>query len=296
MTQDNFFLTNLELRISTDTGEIGSGLSHASMEGMFLLQVIELAAAGEPRGAVTVIHDAGDHSGRYKPIASELAQAGWAVALPDMRGHGESEGDRGHSGGIQEWLRDINEIQNHLAYRMPDAPKILIGQGLGALQALAFTLENPGIVNLLVLLGLPHEPAYELPQAATGLMKMFKKVGHRSPGSLGYGPSEITSDAGQQQAWRDDSRTHEIISKRAGEQVIEAARTYLGRVGECGIPVLVMHGADDSVAQVGPSRALASDKVDFQEFAGLRHDLLHESRSAEVQTALLAWLDQKLPR
>jgi hypothetical protein len=54
--EDDFFLTNLELRDSTETGDVASGLSHDSMKGMVLLTVLELAARGEPTGAVTVIH------------------------------------------------------------------------------------------------------------------------------------------------------------------------------------------------------------------------------------------------
>src|SRR5688572_9733239 len=148
---DEFTLTNLELRESTDTGEEAAGLSHRSMAGMFLLQVRELAARGEPRGAVTVVHDAGDHSRRYDSLARELANSGWAVALPDLRGHGGSEGERGHSAGIAEVVRDLGEIQDHLAYRMPDAPKVLVGQGLGALYALAFALERADVARGLVL-------------------------------------------------------------------------------------------------------------------------------------------------
>ena len=41
----------------------------------------------EPRGGAAVIHDAGDHGGRYVGLAEALAADGGAVALPDMRGH-----------------------------------------------------------------------------------------------------------------------------------------------------------------------------------------------------------------
>ncbi|MCA9001923.1 MAG: hypothetical protein KDB61_08370, partial [Planctomycetes bacterium] len=80
--EDDFFLTNLELRESTETGEQASGLSHSSMKGMVLLSVLELAARGEPRGAITVLHDAGDWGDRYKDLAEALAGDRWAVALP----------------------------------------------------------------------------------------------------------------------------------------------------------------------------------------------------------------------
>ena len=98
----DFFLTNLELRASDATGEMAEGLSHSTMKGMVLLTVLELAANGEPRGAVTVLHDAGDTGDRYQELARTLADDGWAIALPDLRGHGRTEGPRGHSAGLRE--------------------------------------------------------------------------------------------------------------------------------------------------------------------------------------------------
>ena len=111
---DDFFLTNLELRESNPDGEAASGLSHATMKGMVLLTVLELAARGVPKGAVTVIHDAGDTGERYKAIASDLAEKGWAVALPDLRGHGRTEGERGHSNGLREVVRDVQIGRAHV--------------------------------------------------------------------------------------------------------------------------------------------------------------------------------------
>src|SRR5687768_2513018 len=135
MSASEPYVTYLELRESTAAGDAGAGLSHSS-SGLVLLHVLELAAYGEPRGAVTIVHDAGEHGGRYLALARALAGAGWAIALPDLRGHGRSEGERGHCAGINEVVRDLGDVQDHLAYRQPDAPKVLVGQGLGALWCL----------------------------------------------------------------------------------------------------------------------------------------------------------------
>ena len=112
---------------------------------------------------MTVLHDAGDAGARYRDLASALAQSGWAVALPDMRGHGQTEGPRGHSNGLKEVWRDVEEIQNHLAYRMPDEPKVLVGQGLGALYALSYAVENLGALAAVVLSGPLHDPSFSRP-------------------------------------------------------------------------------------------------------------------------------------
>ncbi len=291
---EEFTLTNLELRESTDTGEEGSGLSHRSMAGMFLLQVRELAARGEPRGAATVVHDAGDHSCRYETLARDLAQAGWAVALPDLRGHGASEGERGHSGGINEVVRDLTAIQDHLAYRMPDAPKVLIGQGLGALYALAFVLEMPGVARALVLVAPLHEPRFELPEEPRGVLKLFKKLGPRTPGHTGYKANHLTTDGTQALAWQGDPLAHDVITLRAATEAREAAERYFPRLSELAIPCLVLHGTDDPIASFERSKALERPGVEIELFEGLRHHLLQETRSAEVRERIVQWLGQRV--
>ncbi len=292
---DDFTLTNLELRESDETGEAAAGLSHSSMKGMLLLCVRELAARGEPRGAVTVVHDAGDAGTRYRELATALADAGWAVALPDMRGHGETEGERGHSAGLREIWRDLGEIQDHLAYRLPDEPKVLIGQGLGALYALSFALERPGVAAAVVLVAPLHEPRFQPPPAPRGLSKLFRKQTPHTVGRIGWTGDQLTSDSQQAAAWSSDPLTHDLITLRAMQEAERAAREYLPRVGEVDAPVLIVHGTEDPIADVERSRALAGDGVDLEIFEGLRHHPLQEARATEVQAAIVSWLDKQLP-
>jgi alpha-beta hydrolase superfamily lysophospholipase len=48
------------------------------------------------RGTVLVVHGLGEHIGRYAQVAAELNARGWRVVGYDQRGHGASEGGRGH--------------------------------------------------------------------------------------------------------------------------------------------------------------------------------------------------------
>jgi acylglycerol lipase len=289
--------TYLELRESTPEGEEGSGLSHKAA-GLVLLHVLELAAHGEPRGGVTLVHDAGDHGSRYLDTARILAEGSWAVALPDLRGHGRSEGERGHSAGIKEVLRDLQAVQDHLAYRLPDAPKALIGQGLGAIHALAFAVERPDQVAALALLAPRWKPGFDLPQPGGGLMKVFKKVGPTSPGRIGNDPALLTGLDSERHAWQGDGQVHDVITLRAGTQAIEAARVYGARIGELGMPVLVLHGAQDKLADPGDSKALQGKfkNVEVRLLDGLAHDLLHERGAQELAGTIRHWLEAAVAR
>ena len=281
--------TYLELRESTETGEQSAGLSHTP-GGLFLLHVQELAAAGEPAGGVTLVHGAGDHGGRYLEAAAILAEGGWAVALPDLRGHGKSEGARGHSAGLPEVVRDLQAVQEHLAYRLPVAPKVLMGQGLGALYALSYAVERPGEIAALVLLAPLLEPRFELPRPGGGLLKRFKKVAADAPGALGIDPALLSSDPAQQEAWKRDELVHDVITLGAGQHVLELARTHPGRLASAGVPVLVVHGEEDRIASPAASRALAAAGAEVRLKPGLGHDLLHETSGAELAREVLEWI------
>jgi alpha-beta hydrolase superfamily lysophospholipase len=240
------------------------------------------------------VHDASDHGGRYLTLARALAADGWSVALPDLRGHGRSEGERGHSNGIAEVLRDIGDVQDHLAYRQPDAPRVLIGQGLGALWCLAYACEKPDGVAALMMVSPLLMPKFDLPKAPSGLAGLFKKVGPNSAGRTGWDASNLTSEASEQAALKSDDLAHGIITVRAGEQAAEAAARYVPRIAQLSMPTLVLCGSADPIANPEATRSLRG--VNVEAFEGLRHDLFHETRSVEVTARVSAWLDAQLPR
>ncbi len=287
--------TYLELRESAPDGSEGQGLSHQS-SGLVLLHVLEVAAYGEPVGGVTVVHDAGDHGARYLSIARSLAESHWAVALPDLRGHGRSEGPRGHSNGWNEVLRDLQAVQNHLAYRLPDAPKVLIGQGLGALYALNFALEKPGELAGLVLLAPRWTPQFEAPKPASGLKKLFKKVSSTDQGRIGNRSALLTNSDAERHLWEADTLVHDTISLRAIAQAEEIAARCRASAALLRVPTLLMHGDKDEIADPAGSRAYRSGQVELCMLEGLAHDLLHERGSDRITAQIAAWLAAKIAR
>lgn len=287
-------VTYLELRESNADGSAAAGLSHTG-KGLVLLHVQELAADGVPRGAVTIVHDAGGHGGLFLRVGRRLAEAGWAVALPDLRGHGRSEGPRGHTHGATEVVRDLGDVQDHLAYRQPDAPKVLVGQGLGALWCLAYASERPDGIAALVLAAPLVDPTFELPQPAGGLMKLFKKVGPQTAGRIAWDPAQRSNDA-EARGLLAAEPSHDVITVRAGEEARAAARTYLPKLEKLTMPVLVLVGVDDPIAPASKVRQLGGPRVELREFAGVHHDLFLDARASDVCDAVVRWLDAKLPR
>jgi len=290
MSELESFATYLELRDSDAEGDVAAGLSHTS-EGLVLFHVLEVAARGEPRGIVAIVHDAGDHGGRYEELAAVLAEEGWAVALPDLRGHGKTEGERGHSAGRREVVRDLDEVLQHLAYRLVGAPKTLIGVGRGALHALDLCADRPGLVDRLVLVAPELTPKQALPKGKKGLLgKVLGRVDPKSEGVLGRRPQEITADSDIARAWSTDEFVHDVVTLRAGEEFAQLAGEADGLLRREGVPVLVLLGGEDAVgAQAWPA-AEESEGVQVKTYAEGRHQLFHDVMRAEVIADLCAWL------
>jgi len=285
--------TFLELRESDEHGEVGAGLSHSS-EGLVLFHVAEIAADGEPRGVVTIVHDAGEHGSRYEDLAVVLADRGWAVALPDLRGHGKSEGERGHSTGLREVMRDLDEVQNHLAYRLPDAPKVLLGVGLGAAFAASYVAEDPGRVAALVLAAPVFEPPFIEPPAKRGLSRFFGKEQPTDAGETGYSAESISAEAAAGSAWASDPLIHTTISRRAAAEGRRAAREHLASANRIDVPQLVLQGKADALGS--PELVSAWDgsgpQVVLLESAG--HSLFHEACAESACKSIADWLDATL--
>lgn len=118
----------------------------------------------EPRAVVILLHGSMVHSEYYLPIALRLAQEGLVTAVPDLRGHGRSEGRRAH---VSDYRDHIDDVERVSAWAMATwgLPLILTGESYGGLIAFlaSGTIGQP--VSRLVLAAPAFGLAAKLPSA-----------------------------------------------------------------------------------------------------------------------------------
>ena len=76
---------------------------------------------GQPRAVVVLVHGLGEHCGRYAHVAEVFNAAGLGVVALDHRGHGKTEGTRGH-GSYADMGNDIAHLLEEAANRPEDRP------------------------------------------------------------------------------------------------------------------------------------------------------------------------------
>jgi alpha-beta hydrolase superfamily lysophospholipase len=111
-------------------------------------------------------------------------------------------------------------------------------------------------------------------------------------GRIGWNPEDLTSSDSERSARAVDPLVRDVITVGSAAAARDLAASAKARAAALSMPTLVLRGTADRIADA----ALAGPALETRTFEGLRHDLLHESRSADVVSAIADWLDRKVPR
>lgn len=88
----------------------------------------------KPAALAVLIHGSMVHSEYYLPFAMKMAQVGYRMWLPDLRGHGRSQGTRGSVRSFWDHVEDVRTVFRRAAQEHAAAP-FLLGESYGGLVA-----------------------------------------------------------------------------------------------------------------------------------------------------------------
>jgi len=143
--------------------------------GLFVRTAVPSAAWA----TVVFLHGSMVHSEYYLPTAVALGVRGVASLWPDLRGHGRSEGRRGHIGDVADHLDDALRTLRRAAALLPGLPLAVGGESYGGLVAwLAAPRGTDPAVRAVVL----SAPAFALrAKADKAQMRWLTRVARIAP-------------------------------------------------------------------------------------------------------------------
>jgi acylglycerol lipase len=243
--------------------------------------VVAKRAEGEPAGSILVVHGLAEHKGRYAYVQERLASAGYSSFAIDLRGHGEAEGFPGKVSAPDEWLDDVGEGLDLL----DGEQRFLIAHSVGTLPTLAFLGER-GIGGLkgAVLSACPISPG----QATLDSLA--------DPDAPGIPPSAVSRDPEIVRAYADDPLVfNENVPAECTAAVMLAAQRAFAAAASVTLPVLLIHGGSDPIADASGSQvmhdAIASADKSLTIYDGLFHEVFNEPERDQVLGDVIAWLD-----
>jgi alpha-beta hydrolase superfamily lysophospholipase len=252
---------------------------------------------GPPHGLVCLVHGLGEHSSRYDHVARFLNRAGYVLLAFDLRGHGRSEGPRGHSPAFEAFMQDIDLFLAEAGRRYSKLQCFLYGHSLGGLLALNYVLRRKPRLAGVVVTG----PGLHTPLTEQKLKINFARVmGALLPTvslSTGLDVQAISRDPAVVQNYQSDPLVHDRSTLRMAKTTLEAIPWAFEHAHEFDLPLLLMHGAADRLTYPSGIQEFAGRvqcECTVRLWEGCYHELHNEPEQEAVLAALVEWLDRKV--
>lgn len=245
-----------------------------------------------PRGHVQVLHGLGDHGGMHQELVDRLVREGFATHAVDLRGYGRSGGRRAALGSWADYHADVATLHEWLRTEHQVERRTLIGISLGALLALDVALASPHTVRAVVAASTPLGES----SVPRWLMRLAHLVAGVMPGlslRTRMDISALANDPAVVEEALADPLFHRVGTARLAVEAERAMDRVRSALPEITVPVLMVHGADDTMVPPDPARAAAAaagPQVRWIEYPGMRHALFPDRGGEAVLGDVLRWV------
>ena len=254
----------------------------------------------DPEAAVLVVPGLFEHSARYEELAGVMAGSRFSTFALDLRGHGASEGRRGHISRFDVLLQDLDRFRREVQGLLPvGTPMFLLGHSMGGLVALRYLEEYDAPFAGAVITSPWLGTAYNAPRWKVLLGNIFNHVLPAFPFNIQLDPSDLTHDEERAVAYREDPQIHSTITPRMFTELSGAIETAFRRGDRITVPVLFLLAGEDTVVSTERSlafaRSLAAPSVSVEVLDGMRHEVLQELGRMDVMGEIRDWIREHRP-
>ena len=254
--------------------------------------------ADGPRAVLLVSHGLGEHGGRYAALAEDLVPRGITVVAPDHRGHGRSEGNRGHVERFADYVRDLEDVRRAVAAATEGLPMFLLGHSMGGLIAIRHLQAHPeapfaGAILSAPLLGV----AVRAPRWKVALSGLLSRWLPRLPFANEVDPAVLSSAEGYADAYRADPLVHDRITPRLYTEFLREIEEAFRLCADVRVPLLLLAPQDDRVvlpAAVERWARAHPGAPEVRRYDGFRHESLNEADRHRVVDDVLAWMEGRI--
>ncbi len=247
------------------------------------------------KAVVCIVHGMGEHSGRYTHVAKYFVDAGYSVIAYDQRGHGKSDGKRGHTPSYDLLLDGVTDLLKQAEKIAPGVPKFIYGHSMGGNVVLNYALRRKPEVAGIIASSPYLKLAFDPPAIKVAAGRLVNNILPGFTQSTELDATAISRDKKVVDAYLNDPLVHDKISARFFVEVHSAGLWAIEHASEMKLPLLLFHGTEDKLTSPEGSKEFA-DKVKenctFRLWDGFYHETHNEPEKEEVLKYIVTWLDQ----
>jgi acylglycerol lipase len=254
--------------------------------------------AGKARAVVAIVHGFNSHSGYYLWVAEQLVASGLTVYALDLRGRGQSDGERFYIDSFSDYQSDVHTMMDAVKSREPGLPVFLLGHSAGGVISSVYALEHQADLAGFIC----ESFAFQVP-APDFVLAVIKGVSHLAPHAhvLRLKNEDFSRDPAVVKAMNEDPLiADEVQPTHTVAEMVKADERLKQEFPMMKLPLFILHGTLDKATKPSGSQffydqAASKDKT-LKLYEGYFHDLLNDLDKEAVMEDVRNWIEARLPK
>jgi len=241
-----------------------------------------------------LIHGLGEHSGRYLNLIQDFNNKNISVFTIDIRGHGKSEGKRGHSPFYEQLMSDIRYFIEHVTNKTSNQKYFLYGHSMGGNLVINYSLQKDEKINGIIATSPCIKPAINPPRIKLFMAKLFQKLMPSLTLNNGLDINGISRNLQVVEDYVNDPLNHDKMSVQLGLDIISSGIHALENSQDITVPMLVFHGEKDRLTSYNSSEELVENSGSNVKFIGFKdayHEIHNEPEKEELLRNIFDWIN-----
>jgi alpha-beta hydrolase superfamily lysophospholipase len=282
--------------MSENTEITGSIVTQDGLQLFYRKYATENSKAG-----ILLSHGLSEHTGRYAHFVEHFQKQGFSLWMADHRGHGRSQGPRGHVLHFDQYIMDLRQMAELAREELgPDKKLFLVGHSMGGLIAANFAIKFGNLIDGVVTSSPALGMTVKVPIWKETLGKVMSNIYPSLSMENDLPLDKVSHDPEVVRDRSNDPLTHSKVSARWFTEFVAAMEETQNGASQIDIPVLMQIAGDDYFVNAKSSREffdkLTTDPKEFHLYDGLYHEIYHESADdrAKVMADLDVWFKERL--
>jgi alpha-beta hydrolase superfamily lysophospholipase len=259
------------------------------------LHVEHFLPASPARLVLVTVHGYGAYCGIYRHVAGAMLTHGIAVTQFDCRGHGLSQGRRGHVERFDDFHADLGLVVRRARELSPEIPWALMGHSLGGAIVLDHVLRrrsDPQPDRLVAVAPwLELKLKVSMPKRAAA--EVFSRLTPTLTMSNGLKGEDLSRSPEVVANFFRDPLVHHVATAGCVAAILRTQAALRTMAAELKVPTLFLVAGQDRIVSTDATLAFAqaAGKIaEVQQYPALFHEMFLEPEREQVVNDIATWL------
>lgn len=244
-----------------------------------------------PKAVILISHGLAEHCKRYDYVTKKLNSFEYSVYRYDHRGHGLSDGRRGHLNDYNALFKDVNTMVKLIESENENIPIFIIGHGMGGHALVGFGANYLNKIDGMIFsspLICDHNSLTDIKCSENDPFMLIAESNSH----------ELTHDFDAMYSYENDSLILNSLTLGTYNELNKSCKNMINILPNFNHPCLILHSLSDSIVSYEDSNFLyeniSSEDKEVKLLSGLYHKLLDEIVKDEILIEISKWINSRL--